>query len=141
MGCYNGYDFIPESSLSLDKCWAAMVLFFLSYPMIKYGNHSPSYISTDLEWNKREIWIIIKFCLALTKCEMKFKRGKLIINKFWGVAANSWQKQSKVVSICVALTRETEQIKLVKIVGLIIVAPVCIVIAWVLSYDTISYTY
>lgn len=48
---------------------------------------------------------------------MKFKRGKLFINKFWGVAANSWQKQSKVVSICFALTRETEQIKLVNIVG------------------------
>lgn len=60
---------------------------------------------------------------------MKFKRGKLIINKFWGGAANSWQKQSKVVFICVALTHKTEQIKLVKIVGIIIVVPVCIVIA------------
>lgn len=61
---------------------------------------------------------------------MKFKRGKLNINKFWGVAANSTKKkQSKVVSICFALTHETEQIKLVKIVGIIIVAPVCIVIA------------
>lgn len=105
------------------------------------GITRPSFILTHLEWNKREIWIIIKFCFALTKCEMKFKRCKLIINKFWGGAANSWQKQSKVVSICVALTHKTEQIKLVKIVGIIIVVPVCIVIAWVLSYDTISYTY
>lgn len=68
--------------------------------------------------------------------EIKFKRGKQISDMFWGVATKSRdKKQSKVVCICVALTHETEQIKLVKIVGIIIVPAYCYSSSFELRYN------